>query len=164
MAEGSINAPSSAPSRSVSKAANKSGEGLNKISESISADLEKLEVVSETVAENNERPSEQSSGGSTGDQSGQTQAQQMQARRQQLINSKPTKSKMVSDIRKTVSSELRRLEIKEARAKRNAVEAAKELNEVVAQIRGMRKILSGLAHATYDQLKKLWLKVVHGIV
>jgi hypothetical protein len=71
---------------------------------------------------------------------------------------------MVSDIRRKVSLELKSLEMKESRAKRKGVKAAKEYNEVVAQIRGLRKILASMAQATYDQLKKLWLKVVHGIV
>lgn len=163
MADSGINRPSSSPTKAPTKAPSSAGAGLDRISEGIAADLDKLEVVSESVAENNERPSEQSSGGNS-DSTSSTRAQQVQQRRQQLINSKPTKSKMVSDIRKTVSSQLRELEIKEAKAKRNAVKAAKELNEVVTQIRGLRRILRSLAHATYEQLKKVWLKIVHDIV
>ncbi len=162
MGENVSKSVSKSPSKKVEKKTQ--GAALPNISESIADELDRISPVAEMVSEN---------GGSEpggDDGSGQTQAQQSQAakimaeKREKLIASKPSKTKMVGDIRKSVKRKLAKLEKEEAHYKRIGVEAVHKYNDVVGRIRALRRVLSGLAHNSYEQLKAIWLRVVHNIV
>lgn len=86
------------------------------------------------------------------------------ARRQRLIDSKPQPQVMVKQITRGLEKEEKQL-LRQARTfRRNAAGSAFKLSRVVQRLREIHQLISTLADMAYDVLKKLWLRVVHGIV
>lgn len=85
-------------------------------------------------------------------------------RRQRLIDSKPQSQVMVKQITRSLEKEEKQL-LKQTRTlRRNAASSAFRLTRIVGRLREIHQLISTLADMAYDALKKLWLRVVHGIV
>lgn len=86
------------------------------------------------------------------------------ARRQRLVDSEPKPQLMVTQITRSLEREEKQL-LKQARSlHRHAAGSAFRLTHVVQRLREVHQLISALADMAYDALKKLWLRVVHGIV
>ena len=86
------------------------------------------------------------------------------ARRQRLISSQPKTQVMVKQITRSLEKEEKQL-LKQARTlRRRAAGSAFRLTSIVQRLREVHQLISALADMAYDVLKKLWLKVVYGIV
>lgn len=133
---------------------------LNESGESAEDGVEAMGHVSEKSSEGRERKGDGVAASSKGDDDdAQQKAEKM---RQKLINSKPSKAKMLNDIRKHFKAEKRVL--KKDLRKYSKTGDWHRYNGVIAKLRRIKETISNLAHATYDALKNAWLKVVHGIV
>lgn len=96
--------------------------------------------------------------------SGSTAAVAMEQRRNDLLASKPPKKTMERDIQAVIDKKLSDLYSEQRLYSRNPVKYSEKFVEVVSKIRELRKILQNLAIYTYEQIKSLWLKIVHNIV
>jgi len=76
----------------------------------------------------------------------------------------PPKKVLINDIRLSIRSQLMELSVKKKRAKRKGAKGFMAYNEVIADIRILKKLASSLIYRTYEDLKIVWLKVVHNIV
>lgn len=130
---------------------------LNESSDSSEDGAESLGHVSEKSSEGKE-----SKGDSATTSKGDDGSAAVASVRQQIINSKPTKKQMLNDIHKHFKKEQKMLHKKLIRCARR--EDWHEYTGAMARLRQIRDMLSNLVHATYDALKNVWLKVVHGIV
>lgn len=106
------------------------------------------------IGENQKGSSKKSNGG---------KRQDYQKWRAELINSQPTQKDMIVDIQKTLNSKLEDLFEKKKKLQKKNLVAISEFNDVVSQIRNVNNLLGKVAHASYEALKALWLKIVHGI-
>ncbi|KKP38010.1 hypothetical protein A2483_01365 [Candidatus Peregrinibacteria bacterium RIFOXYC2_FULL_33_13] len=79
-----------------------------------------------------------------------------------LINTKQSRGKLEGDLKKHYFQELKKLK-KEAKKLKNKPHLAYQFTETWSKIKALYQNISSLATMTYDTLKKLWLKVVHGI-
>lgn len=86
------------------------------------------------------------------------------ARRQRLIDSKPKPQVMVKQITRSLENEEKKLKRQARTLRRSAADSAFRLTQVVQRLREIRQLIATLADMAYDILKKLWLRVVHGIV
>ena len=82
--------------------------------------------------------------------------------RQQLLASKPPKTVMLLEIKRHFRKETHVLHKDLRKYERQG--DWHRYNGVVARLRQIREIFEQLVHATYDAIKNVWLKVVHGIV
>ena len=132
---------------------------LNESGDSAEDGAEAMGHVSEKSSEGKERRGDGSMTSSKGDSDDGATVQDI---RNQIINSKPTKKQMLTDIKKHFKKEKKVLhkEMTKYAKKGNW----HEYNGAMARLRQIRDMFSNLAHATYDALKNAWLKVVHGIV
>ena len=126
---------------------------LNESGESAEDGAEAMGNVSEKSREGSERKGDGISGGSKGDDDDDATVQDI---RQQIINSKPTKKQMLTDIKKHFKKEKKvlRKEMKSYAKKGDW----HEYNSSMSRLRQIKDMLSNLAHATYDALKNAWLK------
>lgn len=83
--------------------------------------------------------------------------------RAELIASKPSESQMKREIKAELNIEMKELKRKLRKIK-DTVGYAFEVNNVIAKMRQIKEVLASLVTATYEVLKSIWLKVVHGIL
>lgn len=116
------------------------------------------EITSETATEDT---------GGIGDQTAaqiasQAQRAAFEQKKKELIASQPPAPQMVQEISTTLQHEKKQLKAEEKKFRRSA--DLNNLGKIVARLREINEIVDTIAHATYEILKKIWLKVVHGIV
>lgn len=80
-----------------------------------------------------------------------------------LKAAKPAPKVMIRDIQMAVRSQLNILEKKKNKYKSEGAKGYFKYNKAVAEVRSMRRLLSGLLYRTYEELKALWLRVVHNV-
>lgn len=90
-------------------------------------------------------------------------ADEIEAIRAKLLAALPSQDVMLKQIKRTLYSEEKTLMKKMKRARKQAHKRAFELTIIVAQLRKIREYFSILVHATYEMVKNLWLKIVHGV-
>ncbi len=83
-------------------------------------------------------------------------------RRAQLLAARPSEREMRSQIRAKLSQEMNELKFQYRKLKGKA-HAACKLNAVVAKMREIQEYFIQMAIATYEVLRKMWLRLVHGI-
>jgi len=133
--------------------------------ESVDLSSEIANELKELVPESAERATSRASGKSPVRKSkAKATAVKREERRQMLINSKPSTKVMISDIQQAVRGKLNKLEKKESKLKSQGPKSYYKYNQVVCQVRSLKKMFAGLFYKTYEELKAIWLKVVHDIV
>lgn len=83
--------------------------------------------------------------------------------RAKLLAALPPQEVMIKQIRNKLSRQEKVLTKRMKKLQKKSHIHAFELNIVVAQLRKVREYFSMLAHATYELIKHLWLKIVHGV-
>ncbi|MBI5754955.1 hypothetical protein HZA41_01920 [Candidatus Peregrinibacteria bacterium] len=121
-----------------------------------------VEGGSERVSEQKEPASEQKGIGHVQSQT-QGVAKQVQtaAIKAQLLAALPAERVMKQQIEGVLSHQIDHLMKSAKKAEKR--DDYFELNRIVALIRSLKDTLADLAYATYEMLKNLWLKVVHGL-
>lgn len=144
------------------KAVHESGDVRNALSQ-----IDKADTSDTTVDNADGRVSERTSKRKDGDfkSTGSTKTQSLDpalVRRQRLIASKPSASKMINEIRHHYKAETKQVlkDIKVAQRKNDWYTYTSSM----ARLRQISSFLSHLAHESYESLKSLWLKLVHDIV
>lgn len=114
------------------------------------------------VSENtSEDKSKQSQG--TGKSSKNMTDDEKEQLRARLLASPPTPERMQADIRKVLKKQEHVLEGEISSLKKQAHKNAYQLTQVMGQLRVVKDYFNQLAKATYEVLKHLWLKIVHGV-
>lgn len=90
-------------------------------------------------------------------------ADEIEAIRAKLLAALPSQEVMIKQIRKKLFKEEKILEKRMKKLQKSAHKNAFQLTVVVRQLRKVREYFSLLAHATFEMLKHLWLKIVHGV-
>lgn len=98
----------------------------------------------------------------TGGQAAYT-ADEIEAIRAKLLAALPSQEIMVRQIKSRLIAEEKVLTKRMKKLQKKAHLHAFQLTEVVAQLRRLREYFSMLAHATFELVKHLWLKIVHGV-
>lgn len=80
-----------------------------------------------------------------------------------LKAAKPAPKVMIRDIQQAVRAQLTILEKKKNSYKSQGPKGYFKYNKAVAEVRSMRRLLSGLLYRTYEELKAIWLRVVHNV-
>lgn len=88
---------------------------------------------------------------------------EIEAIRAKLLASAPPHEMMVKEIRKKLFKEEHQLEKECSKYLARADKNAYELSVVVRKMRQVKAYLAIIAHATYEMVKHLWLKIVHGV-
>lgn len=88
---------------------------------------------------------------------------QIESIRAKLLKNLPPQKVMVSQIRSKLRIEEKKLNKEFRRLKKMGSQTAYELTKVVSKLRKIREYFSMLAHATFEIVKQLWLKIVHGV-
>lgn len=88
---------------------------------------------------------------------------QIEAIRAKLLAALPPQEVMIRQIRRKLRSEEKDLTKQMKKLKKKSSTQAFYLTIVVAKLRKVREYFSVLAHATYEMVKHLWLKIVHGV-
>lgn len=132
-------------------------EGIPEIQESIEGTLElRGGKVSEEISEDKKKaPSSKGGKAITFDE--------REALRAKLLASLPSEAVMRKQILTVLQKKERVLMREQRRLVRLAYRAAYQLNTVVARLREIRRYFAMIAHATFDIVKHLWLKIVHGL-
>lgn len=81
--------------------------------------------------------------------------------KERLLKESPPPRIMKRQIKHEINKEINHLIGEARKAKRQ--QAPYKMNQIVARIRELKETLSSLAHAAFDYVRNLWLKVVHGI-
>ena len=90
-------------------------------------------------------------------------ADEIEAIRAKLLAALPPQEVMIKQIRNKLYKQEKVLNKRMKKLQKKSHIHAFELNIVVAQLRKVREYFSTLAHATYELIKHLWLKIVHGV-
>lgn len=90
-------------------------------------------------------------------------ADEIEAIRAKLLAALPPQDVMIKQIRKKLYKEEKVLTKRMKKLQKKAHTHAFHLTLVTAQLRKVREYFSMLAHATYEMIKHLWLKIVHGV-
>lgn len=90
-------------------------------------------------------------------------ADEIEAIRAKLLAALPPQEVMMKQIRRKLYREEKVLTKRMNKLRKKSHTKAFELTIVVAQLRKLREYFSMLAHATYEMIKHLWLKIVHGV-
>lgn len=90
-------------------------------------------------------------------------ADEVETIRAKLLAALPPQEEMVRQIRRTLQREEKILSKRMTKLTRRAHRHAFELAIVVSQLRKVREYFGMLAHATFELVKHLWLKIVHGV-
>lgn len=135
--------------------------GAAKIVEGIDEDGEtaeglKMGDVSEETTEDKKRASGSGVAATKSDD-------EIAAIRAKLLANLPTEKVMVRQIKAKLIKDEKRLNKEYSKAMRLGQKAAFRLVQVVAQLRKINDYLAMLANATFDVVKQLWLKIVHGV-
>lgn len=115
------------------------------------------EITSETTTEEGS-----GSGTSAAQVASQAQRAAFEEEKKALIASKPPVQEMVREINAKLTQEKKDLKIDERKYRWTG--DLNNLGKIVARLREINETMATVAHATYELLKKLWLKIVHGIV
>lgn len=83
--------------------------------------------------------------------------------RAKLLASPPTPETMQKEIRRVLMKQEHALEKEKASLERQAHKNAYKLTQVMGQLRVVKDYFNQLARATYEVVKHLWLKIVHGV-
>lgn len=120
------------------------------------------ETGTEKISEQRETASEQKGIGHVQSQT-QGAAQQVQsaAIKAKLLERLPAERVMKREIRGNLNGQINHLMKSAKKAEKR--DDYFELNRIVALIRSLKDSLSDLMYATYEMIKNLWLKVMHGI-
>ncbi|MEK7524732.1 MAG: hypothetical protein AAB588_06945 [Patescibacteria group bacterium] len=86
-----------------------------------------------------------------------------EAIRAKLLAALPPQEVMIKEIRKKLYKEEKVLTKRMKKLQKKSHTQAFQLTIVVAQLRRVSEYFSILAHATYELVKNLWLKIVHGV-
>lgn len=146
-----------------------SGKDIGKKAASVirTVELEGLEVMEGTEAAEEGRVSEVSAEDKTyvpgGGARRSYSADEIEAIRAKLLAALPPQDVMIKQIRKKLVKEEKILTKRMKKFKRRAHKQAFQLTIVVMQLRKLREYFHSLAHATYEMIKHLWLKIVHGV-
>lgn len=125
----------------------------------IAEKLEAVEIPS-NVSEVTEKPSEKKRDGI----SPAAKAAQVKKVKEDLLKNLPPEKVMRSEVKSAVRKEISQLERQKLRIIHNpANRDFNKLNIIVQKLRELRNIIASLAEATYEMLKNLWLRFVHGI-
>lgn len=87
----------------------------------------------------------------------------VEAIRAKLLARVPPQEVMVRQIKKKLYGEQHKLLRHVGDLSRRADKNAYLLTEIIKKLRVVREYFSVLAHATYEMVKHLWLKIVHGV-
>ncbi|PIQ77066.1 hypothetical protein COV82_06395 [Candidatus Peregrinibacteria bacterium CG11_big_fil_rev_8_21_14_0_20_46_8] len=146
-------------------------EVKERASEVVGAGVEGAEAgTAETVETGAERPSERiregageegSSGGGTAATQGEEET--IEEIRARLLKALPPQKEMVRQIKRTLFKQEKELTKRMHKLQRRSHTTAWELTNVVRRLRQIQEYFSILAHATYEVVKNLWLKIVHGV-
>lgn len=90
-------------------------------------------------------------------------ADEIEIIRAKLLAALPPQEVMMKQIRRKLYREEKVLTQRMNKLRKKSHTKAFELTIVVAQLRKLREYFSMLAHATYEMIKHLWLKIVHGV-
>ena len=90
-------------------------------------------------------------------------ADEIETIRAKLLAALPSQKVMVEQIRKKLYKEEKVLEKRMKKLQGRADRNAFELTILVRQLRKVREYFAVLAHATFEMIKHLWLKIVHGV-
>jgi len=121
--------------------------------------------ISELLPENGgENPSDNTKASSKKDAKAKKDAAAAQYKEkvQRLKNANPPTALLVKQIKASVLAKLNELKGQEKKAVRSKKYAV--YNETIAKMRLLRKLSSNLLYKTYEELKVIWLKLVHDIV
>lgn len=88
---------------------------------------------------------------------------QIEAIRAKLLANLPTPEIMIKQIRKKLNKEEKVLTKRMAKLQKKSHLNAYQLTQVVAKLRKIREYFAMLARATFEMIKHLWLKIVHGV-
>lgn len=88
---------------------------------------------------------------------------EIEAIRARLLKALPPQAVMIRQIRKKLVSDEKVLTKRMNKLRKKAHLHAYEMTKLVMQIRKIKEYFSMLAHATYEMIKHLWLKIVHGV-
>lgn len=88
---------------------------------------------------------------------------EVEAIRAKLLAALPPQEVMIKEIRKKLYKQEEVLVKRMKKLQKHSHTQAFQLTIVVAQVRKVREYFSVLAHATYEMIKHLWLKIVHGV-
>lgn len=90
-------------------------------------------------------------------------ADEIEVIRAKLLAALPPQEIMIRQIRRKLYREEKVLTKRMNKLRKKSHTHAFELTLVVAQLRKIREFFQMLAHATYEMIKHLWLKIVHGV-
>ena len=90
-------------------------------------------------------------------------ADEIEAIRAKLLAALPPQEVMIKQIRRKLYKEEKVLTKRMNKLKKKSHTHAFQLTIVVSQMRKIREYFSMLVHATYEMIKHLWLKIVHGV-
>lgn len=88
---------------------------------------------------------------------------EIEAIRAKLLAAIPPQAVMIKQIKNKLLKEERVLTKRMGKLRKRSHREAWQLTIVVAKLRKIREYFSTLAHATYEMVKHLWLKIVHGV-
>lgn len=88
---------------------------------------------------------------------------EIEAIRAKLLAALPPQEVMIREIRKKLYNQEKILTKRMKSLQKHSHTQAFHLTIVISQIRKVREYFSILAHATYEMIKHLWLKIVHGV-
>lgn len=120
-----------------------------------------IEVAGEKVSESRESASSKKATSTHQTTTAQDHAAQ---KRRQLIGSRQPRAKIAKDLTNFYKKELHKLEKEHRQYRHSSTQMAFQLNETWRKIKETYEMLEKLADMTYEALKKLWLRLVHGIV
>lgn len=90
-------------------------------------------------------------------------ADEIEVIRAKLLANLPPQEVMVKQIRRKLETREKQLRKDYKKFKKMGHKAAFQLTKIVASIRKIQEYFLVLAHATFDVVKQLWLKIVHGV-
>jgi len=90
-------------------------------------------------------------------------ADEIEAIRAKLLAALPPQEVMIKQIRKKLVRDEGALQTKRKKLMKHSDKNPYEVTLVVRQLRKIQEYFFLLAHATYEMVKHLWLKIVHGV-
>lgn len=135
-------------------------QGLPETTE-IAEKIEAVEIPSEKVTENvSEKRDKKGDSAAFASQ----KASQVKKIREELLKNPPSEKQMRREVEMALGKEIKKLQKQTNAIIYNpANRDFHKLNIVVQKLREFRRILASLAQVTYEMLKNLWLRFVHGI-
>ena len=146
----------SGPKLSGNKDVKKGAESVLEATDSAEDGGEAMGNVSEEASENKSGPSQ---GGSTKSMT----ADEIEQLRAKLLASAPPEEMMVKQIAKSLRKQEKELEHEYHKLASNPSKNPSRYVEVVSNLRQISMYFESLLSATYEYVKHLWLKIVHGI-